>query len=419
MPNAARLADPVGHSPTMSWLLYGLLLGAGVGLAFVAVVGTGGLAAAAIIGGLAAGGAGIFEVASTMSWAPKDITGVIAPPCSSNVFTNSRPAARAHIDKAFCSPHMPPPPPIATGSDSVYINSMPAARVGDKIACSAVIVEGSPNVFIGGGTTQTDVIHPEELVPAWVHTTLLVVGLASAVILAGPVMAIGGMAGGMLGGAGGERLGAAIFGEGSDGQKWMMLGGSFLGGAAGMKGAPKAWSFAKRVQITTEPGTLGMSGGNIKVGLKPLSPHHETTPMLRYFESEHLPGNKVWPGRQVKYLSDAERAETAIQFKDGKVYDSRGKLFDTEDGVKGRAIFVMDEAGNFYAYKYPKAGAFHHSSFLGGKPVAAAGEIEVIAGEITGISDKSGHYTPAAKFLNQAMKKFESLGIDTRYIFNF
>ena len=55
MPNAARLADPVGHSPTMSWLLYGLLLGAGVGLAVFAVVGTGGLAAAAIIGGLAAG----------------------------------------------------------------------------------------------------------------------------------------------------------------------------------------------------------------------------------------------------------------------------------------------------------------------------------------------------------------------------
>jgi len=30
MPAAARLTDPIGHSPTMSWLLKGLLIGAAI-----------------------------------------------------------------------------------------------------------------------------------------------------------------------------------------------------------------------------------------------------------------------------------------------------------------------------------------------------------------------------------------------------
>ena len=417
MPQAARLADPVGHSPTMSYLVKGLLIGAGIALAGVLIVGTGGLAAAAIIGGMAAAGAGIGEVLSTMSWATKDITGVIAPPCSANVFTNGRPAARAHADTANCAKHMPPPPPIATGSDSVFINNLPAARVGDKIACSAVIVDGSNNVFIGGGTVQTDIIHPEDLVPGWVHATLLVAGLASALVLGGPVLALGGLVGGIAGGIGGEWLGGKAFGNGSDGQKWAMLGGSLIGGMTGVKGAPKVWSVAKRVEVRVEPGTLGMSGGNVKVGLKPGPGKYKTKPMDKYYDTENLPENKVWPGKQVKYMTLEEQSKAQLYFKDGKVYDSKGKLFDTENAMDGRAIFVMDEHGNFYASNFRKTAEFHHSSFLGGKPVAAAGEMEIFKGEITTISKQSGHYKPSAEFIKQAVSELESRGVDMRYVF--
>jgi RHS repeat-associated protein len=43
---------------------------------------------------------------------------------------------------------------IAEGSDSVFIDTFPAARKDDKLTCSAAIVDGSPNVFFGGNKTQ-------------------------------------------------------------------------------------------------------------------------------------------------------------------------------------------------------------------------------------------------------------------------
>jgi len=271
MPAAARLGDPIGHSPTMSWLLKGLLIGAAIAVAGVAIVGTGGLAAVAVVGAGAAMGAGLGEAMSTMSFAGKEVTGAIAATGSSNVFVNGIAAARTHADKVLCSKH-PGPIPIATGSGTVYINGMPAARVDDKTGCSAVITKGSGDVYIGGGTAQTDTINPENLVPGWVHASLLVVGVGSAIVLAGPVIAVGGLVGAYAGGIGGGWVGGKMFGEGSDGQKWSAIAGSFLGGYLGAKAAPGAWEFAQRVQVNVEPGTLGMNGGNVKFSLKPKTP---------------------------------------------------------------------------------------------------------------------------------------------------
>jgi uncharacterized Zn-binding protein involved in type VI secretion len=263
MPEAARLGDPIGHSPTMSWLLKGLLIGAGVALVGVAIVGTGGLAAVAIVGGAAAAGAGIGEVMSTMSFAPKEVVGQIIEG-SRNVYIRGKKAARAHVDHAECSKHPKPPKVIATGSGNVYINGMPAARVGDKTECGAEITAGAGNVFIGGGTQQTDAISPENLVPGWVHAALLVVGLGSAVILAGPVIAAGGLIGGMLGGLGGDWVGGKLFGEGSDGQKWSMLAGSFVGGWFGAKGGA---AFNRNYAIKVEG--VGSNFGNVRIVPRP------------------------------------------------------------------------------------------------------------------------------------------------------
>lgn len=248
MAAAARLSDPIGHSPTMSWLLTGLLAGAAIGIGAALIFATGGLAAAAIIGGAAASGAGVMELASTMSFAPKAVVGAITATGAVNVFANGLAVARAHLDFASCSKH-PAPATIATGSGQVFINSMPAARVDDKTICSAVITEGSSNVNIGGGTVQTDEIHSEDLVPGWLHATLLVVGIGSAFVLAAPAVVIGGL---VLGGAaafGGGMLGGAIFGEGSDGQKLMAFGGGILGGLMGAKGA-SAWMASRSPQPT-------------------------------------------------------------------------------------------------------------------------------------------------------------------------
>jgi hypothetical protein len=206
-----------------------------------------------------------------------------------------------------CSKH-PGPIPIATGSGQVFINGMPAARVDDKTGCSAVITKGSGNVYIGGGTVQTDTINPEDLVPGWVHGALLVVGVGSAIILAGPVIAVGGLIGAYAGGYGGAWAGGKIFGEGSDGQKWSAIAGSFLGGYLGAKAAPGAWEFAQRVQVNVKPGTLGMNGGTVEFSLAPKATPKapatpaeaasgeaatgKTTPREYNVVTKHRPGNR-------------------------------------------------------------------------------------------------------------------------------
>lgn len=142
MPQAARLGDPIGHTKPGD--------------------------------GPKGGGGG-------------DVTGKIIGPCSGNVFTNGIKAARASVDKTVCSKHDSAPPPIATGSPTVFINGLPAARVSDKIACGAFITDGSPNVFIGGGAVQTDPVTPEGYIALDVSEALTMVEAGAAAVLNGPV----------------------------------------------------------------------------------------------------------------------------------------------------------------------------------------------------------------------------------------
>lgn len=141
--------------------------------------------------------------------------------------------------------------------------------------------------------------------------------------------------------------------------------------------------------------------------------------MLPHYIGEDAPKNDVW-GTVVKYLSEKERASFRLKFRDGKIYDASGKPFDTSGGStvhsSGRAIFVMDAHGLFYASTQHEVGRFHHSSFLAGAPVAAAGEIEVRHGELKLISDKSGHYRPGRKFIEQALEQLKREKLKLRYV---
>lgn len=230
---AARLGDPVAHTASKGWMLAGLIGGALLGAAVVALTGgTALIALAAVAAGAAAGG-GIGEILGTMSWAPRHVTGSLISG-SPNVFINSRSAIRAHISNGLCSDHSGAPQVVAQGSSTVFINGQPASRKEDMLACSAVISDGSPNVFIGGARQTTDDISPE--VPAWMNWAMLGVGIAAAVVLAGPIVAVLGTVGGLAGGEIGSAVGGHYFGEGSDGQKWSALGGGLLGGFAGAKG---------------------------------------------------------------------------------------------------------------------------------------------------------------------------------------
>lgn len=147
-------------------------------------------------------------------------------------------------------------------------------------------------------------------------------------------------------------------------------------------------------------------------------------PLERTWIGENLPGNTQWrtPPSQVKYLNAAERANYKLTIRNGRVYDSAGKLFDTRGaksihshGSNKTAIFVMDEQGSLYAGSH-EYGKFHHSSFLAGEPVAAAGEIEISNGVLRSITDQSGHYWPPAAHLRQALEVIEAQGIKSSAI---
>lgn len=142
------MGDGIGHSASKGWLVLGLIGGPIAGAAFtLATGGLGTVVLAATVAG-AAGGGGLGEVLGSMSWAPHHESGYLVI-SSSNVFINGRPAVMAHMSVGDCDEHGPALQRVAEGSSRVYINGLPAARTGDRLTCSGVISDGSPNVIVG------------------------------------------------------------------------------------------------------------------------------------------------------------------------------------------------------------------------------------------------------------------------------
>ncbi|HDS1797682.1 TPA: PAAR domain-containing protein [Pseudomonas putida] len=322
---AARLDDPIEHSSALGGLLAGLAIGAGAVLIGIAVIGTGGLGAvalAAMVGAGAATGAGIGQLIGSLSFACSE-TGQIRSG-SSNVYINGKPAARAHLDNAECSDHPGGPKILAQGSDSVYINGQPAARVGDRTVCDAKISAGSPNVCIGGGTATTDAIDPE--IPVWLERAVMALGLASAFVLASPVLVVAGVAGGIAGGMAGHWAGGELFGEGSDGQKLMAFGGALLGGGIGAKGGK---AFDARYEIKVQG--LGSNLGNVKVVPKKVS---VDSPPIRGAD-----------GRFVKSSETPVQYNRKSQYPSGYRAGVREKILDAntiQDGPDAGKVLTAD-----------------------------------------------------------------------------
>lgn len=99
-----------------------------------------------------------------------------------------------------------------------------------------------------------------------------------------------------------------------------------------------------------------------------------------------------------------------LTIRDGKIHDARGNPFNSAGGPFG-AIFVMDKRGNIYASNQYGLGQFNHSSFLAGGPVAGAGHIRVVDGELTFLMDQSGHYLPKRKHIEQVINFLQSQGV--------
>jgi len=157
------------------------------------------------------------------------------------------------------------------------------------------------------------------------------------------------------------------------------------------------------------PAKLGAAEGDSSPGiyhdLQPLDGRHVGEERGEVFETK------------VRYLNEEERNRYKITIKNGRIYDANDQLVDTSNAsvrpgkTPERAIFVMDKHGNIYLSTFSKKGVFHHSSFLAGQPVAAAGDIRIENGKVTDVSRTSGHYQPTSNQLRQFTQQLEKLGV--------
>ncbi|XP_049871945.1 uncharacterized protein LOC126370875 [Pectinophora gossypiella] len=116
----------------------------------------------------------------------------------------------------------------------------------------------------------------------------------------------------------------------------------------------------------------------------------------------------------VVYYDIEARSPLELHVKNGKLYTSKGDLFDTDQADFShsgqKAIFVMDPSGRIYASNQHPILLLHHSSLMAGNPVAAAGELKVDEGVIRSVSSCSGHYRPTLALTKQIITSLRRQG---------
>lgn len=137
----------------------------------------------------------------------------------------------------------------------------------------------------------------------------------------------------------------------------------------------------------------------------------------------------------VHYLNDEERDLSLLHICDGLLCDSQGHLLNPKfvgprtrmtsfpeqpkadkTLALGFAIYVMDATGKIWVSFGAKVNKFHHSSFLKGQPVAAAGEMIIFQGRIYAINNRSGHYHPPPVVIKRVLQTLKSNGVSTQGI---
>ncbi len=125
--------------------------------------------------------------------------------------------------------------------------------------------------------------------------------------------------------------------------------------------------------------------------------------------------NEVKRGRYMVTIDEAGGMSRKVTGKGDAVdkFDSESlvdKFKARHGGLVGKnCIFVMDPDGNFYSH-VSKVTRMHHSSFLGGENVQAAGEWKVQGGKLKEIEGTTGHYRVPTEGFVKAVKALEAKG---------
>jgi hypothetical protein len=140
---------------------------------------------------------------------------------------------------------------------------------------------------------------------------------------------------------------------------------------------------------------------------------------------------KVMPINIQSFLKDMEKSTimlTREQRDKHRVHIRKGKFvarapdnefhpFDTtkmkSHGKYGFSAFVINTSGEISMFEHNNmADRYAHSSMNAQRPVMAAGEVQIINGKLTYMTDHSGHYQPNALNIYLTLKYFKDHGID-------
>ncbi len=121
----------------------------------------------------------------------------------------------------------------------------------------------------------------------------------------------------------------------------------------------------------------------------------------------------------VDYKNNPQRRFTnLVTIRGGLMYKHwpGKKPFDTRDtqthfSGKDWAIYVVSASGLWYAGSH-LVGQVQHSTFVGGRPVLSAGEIQVHNGQPLIISAKSGHYKPTMEQFLAGLNSLKRNGVN-------
>jgi hypothetical protein len=189
-------------------------------------------------------------------------------------------------------------------------------------------------------------------------------------------------------------------------------------------------------QITAEAARVGVKlvrssgnfrktaegGGNENIWLEVIDPLHRHAYTLSALYKKWLDG----PGTKSFWEEIGGEADSEVEYHRGeqdmvsfaarRVVGEDGEPWTTRNGStvfsgKGWQIFVFAPDGSLYIHDHA-ASEFHHTSFLGGGAVLAAGEIVVDDGWIRAITAKTGHYWTTPELMLNMVRRMPEIPDD-------
>jgi len=114
----------------------------------------------------------------------------------------------------------------------------------------------------------------------------------------------------------------------------------------------------------------------------------------------------IHSGVKVPYKSPRERADYEVKVVFGLLWWNGG-LLNMGDR---QFLYIMD--GDGHIYTAPDDEVHHHSAFLAGQPVAAAGIWRVAKGRLNYIDNSSGHYLLPGDYGRQILEELVKGGVN-------